>query len=46
MRVVRELDNLVVLRRLPCGDGQHDNGTELTGNAMLRLAQERGVAWH
>jgi hypothetical protein len=44
-RVVRELDRLVALRGCPAAMVS-DNGTELTGNAMLRWAQERGVAWH
>jgi putative transposase len=45
MRVVRELDRLVGLRGSPAAMVS-DNGTELTGNAVLRWAQERGVAWH
>ena len=45
MRVVRELDHLVALRGSPAAMVS-DNGTELTGNAVLRWAQERGVAWH
>jgi len=45
MRVVRELDRLVALRGSPAAMVS-DNGTELTGNAVLRWAQERGVAWH
>lgn len=45
MRVVRELDRLVALRGCPAAMVS-DNGTELTGNAVLRWAQERGVAWH
>ena len=44
-RVVRELDRLVALRGFPVAMVS-DNGTELTGNAVLRWAQERGVAWH
>lgn len=24
----------------------YDNGTELTGNAMLRWTTETGIAWH
>ncbi len=45
MRVVRELDRLVALRGSPAAMVS-DNGTELTGNAVLRWAQERGVAWN
>jgi putative transposase len=45
IRVVRELDRLVALRGPPAAMVS-DNGTELTGNAALRWAQERGVAWH
>jgi putative transposase len=45
MRVVRELDRLVALRGSPAAM-VNDKGTELTGNAVLRPAQERGVAWH
>jgi putative transposase len=45
MRVVRELDRLVALRGCPAAMVS-DNGTELTGNAVLRWVQERGVAWH
>jgi putative transposase len=44
-RVVRELDRLVALRGCPAAMVS-DNGTELTGNAVLRWAQDRGVAWH
>jgi putative transposase len=44
-RVVRELDKLVALRGAPAAMVS-DNGTELTGNAALRWAQERGVALH
>ena len=45
LRVVRELDRLVVERRLPAMVVS-DNGTELTSTAVLRWAQERGVEWH
>jgi putative transposase len=45
MRVVRELDRLIARRGWPAAMVS-DNGTELTGNAVLRWAQERGVAWH
>lgn len=45
-RVVRELDRLVAQRgRFPkCIVS--DNGPELTSQAILRWAQERGIDWH
>ena len=45
MRVVRELDALITARGRPalCVS---DNGTELTGMAILRWSQERRVEWH
>ena len=45
LRVVRELDALITARGRPalCVS---DNGTELTGMAILRWSQERRVEWH
>lgn len=45
MRVVRELDALVAARGRPA-TCVSDNGTELTGMAILRWAQETRVEWH
>jgi putative transposase len=45
MRVVRELDALVAARGRPAMCVS-DNGTELTGMAILRWAQETRVEWH
>jgi putative transposase len=44
-RVARELDAVIARRGAPlmCVS---DNGTELTGMAILRWAQERGIEWH
>ena len=44
-RVVRELDTLIERRGRP-GMIVSDNGTELTSNAILTFAAERGVEWH
>ncbi len=44
-RVARELDRLAELRGLPCMVVS-DNGTELTSNAILNWAEERGIEWH
>jgi putative transposase len=44
-RVARELDQLIAWRGLPAIIVS-DNGTELTSNAILRWAGERGVDWH
>ena len=44
-RVARELDQLIAWRGLPAMIVS-DNGTELTSNAILRWAEERGVEWH
>jgi putative transposase len=44
-RVARELDQLIAWRgRLAMIVS--DNGSELTSNAILRWAEERGVDWH
>ena len=45
MRVVRELDALVAARGCPAMCVS-DNGTELTGMAILRWAQETRVEWY
>jgi putative transposase len=45
VRVVREL-NAVIAMRGPPAMCVSDNGTELTGMAILRWCQETGVAWH
>ncbi|MBE7244225.1 MAG: transposase family protein [Actinomycetospora chiangmaiensis] len=48
LAVLREPDagvKIVAERRLPAMVVS-DNGTELTSTAVLRWAQERGVAWH
>lgn len=44
-RVARELDQLIAWRGRPAMIVS-DNGTELTSNAILRWAEERGVEWH
>jgi len=44
-RVVRALDQIVAERGKPAMIVS-DNGTELTGNAMLKWAEENGVEWH
>jgi putative transposase len=44
-RVARELDAVIAVRGRPRGCVS-DNGTELTGTAILRWSQERQVAWH
>src|SRR4029079_898627 len=44
-RVVRELDALLAVRGHPAMCVS-DNGTELTGMAMLRWSQERQIEWH
>jgi putative transposase len=44
-RVVRELDALIVSRGRPAMCVS-DNGTELTGMAILRWSQETRVEWH
>jgi len=45
VRVVRELDGLVVIRGRPA-TCVSDNGTELTSMAILRWSQEMLVEWH
>ena len=45
LRVVRELDALIVSRGRPAMCVS-DNGTELTGMAILRWSQETRVEWH
>lgn len=44
-RVVRELDAVIVSRGRPAMCVS-DNGTELTGTAILRWSQETRVEWH
>jgi putative transposase len=44
-RIVRVLERLVAERGKP-GMIVSDNGTELTGNAMLKWTTESGIAWH
>jgi putative transposase len=44
-RIVRVLERLVAERGRP-GMIVSDNGTELTGNAMLKWTAESGIAWH
>jgi putative transposase len=44
-RVVRELDRLIATRARPAAIVS-DNGTELTGNAVLRWAADQRIAWH
>jgi putative transposase len=44
-RVVRELDAIGARRGLPL-TVVSDNGTELTGTAILGWSQQRAVAWH
>jgi putative transposase len=45
LRVVRELEAIIARRGRPvmCVS---DNGTELTGMAVLRWCQEQGIEWH
>jgi len=45
LRVVRELDVIIAWRGRPAMCVS-DNGTELTGMAMLRFSQERQIEWH
>jgi putative transposase len=45
LRVVRELDALLAMRGRPAMIVS-DNGTELTGMAILRWSQETGIEWH
>jgi putative transposase len=45
LRVVRELDALIAARGRPAMCVS-DNGTELTGTAILRWSQETRVEWH
>lgn len=44
-RVARELDAIMAWRGRPATIVS-DNGTELTSNAILEWADERGVGWH
>ena len=44
-RVARELDTIGARRGLPL-TVVSDNGTELTGTAILRWSQDRAVGWH
>jgi putative transposase len=44
-RVARELDAIIAGRGKPASIVS-DNGTELTSNAILAWADERGVGWH
>lgn len=45
VRVVQELDRLVAERGRPAAIIS-DNGSELTGHAILRWAAERAIDWH
>jgi putative transposase len=45
-RVVRELDTLIWRQRARPHTIVSDNGTELTGRAVLRWSQDRAVEWH
>jgi putative transposase len=45
LRVVRELNTLIAVRSRPAMC-LSDNGTELTGTAILRWSQETRIAWH
>jgi putative transposase len=45
LRVVRELDVVIAWRGRPAMCVS-DNGTELTGMAVLRFSQERQIEWH
>jgi putative transposase len=45
LRVARELDAVVAVRGKPA-TVVSDNGTELTGMAMLRWSQDHDVEWH
>jgi putative transposase len=45
LRVVRELDALIAARGRPAMIVS-DNGTELTGMAILRWSQETRIEWH
>jgi putative transposase len=45
LRVVRELDALIAVRARPAMCVS-DNGTELTGMAVLRWSQQTRVEWH
>ena len=45
LRVIRELERVMVIRGKPAMIVS-DNGTELTSNAVLRWAAERGIEWH
>ena len=44
VRVARELDRIIAWRGRPVAVTS-DNGTELTSNAILKWADERGVGW-
>jgi len=44
VRVARELDRIIAWRGRPATETS-DNGTELTSNAILKWADERGVGW-
>jgi putative transposase len=45
LRVVRELNTVIAVRGRPT-TCVSDNGTELTGMAILRWSQETNVEWH
>ena len=45
LRVVREFDVIIAWRGRPAMCVS-DNGTELTGMAVLRFSQERQIEWH
>jgi len=44
VRVARELDRIIAWRGRPAAVTS-DNGTELTSNAILKWADERGIGW-
>jgi putative transposase len=46
IRVARELDALIARRGRPPKGCVSDNGTELTGKAILKWTQMRDVDWH
>src|SRR5215218_7923856 len=45
LRVIRELETVIAWRRQPAMCVS-DNGTELTGMAILRWCQDRSIQWH
>ena len=45
LRVIRELEAIIAIRGKPAMIVS-DNGTELTGNAVVRWAADQGIEWH